>query len=147
VIFGWSVMSEQRATVDSEPAAPAAIVLIVEDEILVRLSSAEHLREAGFEVLEANSADEALEVLKRFHVDVVFSDVTMPGRIDGLGLTRWVQEHRPAVRTIVTSGSEEAVMNVGGYDVFLSKPYRLVDLDYCLQKVFASAKELPRTLG
>jgi CheY-like chemotaxis protein len=107
----------------------------VEGETLVRISTARHLRDLGFTVVEARNADEALEILDHFHVDVVFTDIAMLGHIDGLGFTRWLRQHRPTVKLIVTSGAEATSAAAIGYDMFLSKPYRPVDLDYCLERV------------
>src|SRR3984893_8424442 len=71
----------------AKPARPGCVVLIVEDEHLVRVTSADLLAEAGFEVLEAANADEALRILEATPVvRVVFTDVEMPGSLDGLGL-------------------------------------------------------------
>ena len=68
-------------------------ILLVEDEVLVRMVIAEELRDAGYTVIEANSADEALDLLRHGEVDVqvIFSDVRMPGTIDGAMLARIVR--------------------------------------------------------
>src|SRR5262245_21192751 len=83
-------------------------VLLVEDEPLIRLAVADYLRECGFKVLEAGSADDALAILTatkpEFRIDVLFSDVRMPGKLDGFGLARWVREHRPALPVLLGSG-------------------------------------------
>lgn len=121
-----------QQTLSASNDAAAAVVLVVEDEVLVRLAAAQHLRRAGYEVLEASNADEALRLLATVDVDVVFSDITMPGSMDGLGLVDWVRRHRHQVATIVTSG---ALQPAAGYGMFLSKPYRLIDLDFCLANV------------
>jgi Putative peptidoglycan binding domain len=63
----------------------------------------------------------------------------MLGQTNGLALLRWLRERHPAIKTIVTSGTETNLAALDGYGTFLSKPYRLVDLDYCLQKVLATA--------
>lgn len=79
-------------------AKPPHVVLIVEDEPLVRLTGADLLGEAGFEVLEAANADEALRILEATpEVRVVFSDVEMPGSLDGLGLARRVCRRWPSI--------------------------------------------------
>jgi CheY-like chemotaxis protein len=121
----------QSSVPDSRASAPRAI-LVVEDDVLVRTLAADHLREAGHHVLEASNADEALRLLQKVSVDVVFSDIGMPGSMDGLGLVRRLRRDQPHVKTIVTSGTEQPT---AGYGMFLSKPYRPVDLDFCLAKV------------
>jgi CheY-like chemotaxis protein len=82
-------------------------VLIVEDEVLVRLVLAEQLRDCGYRVLEAGNAVEAIAVLEAdIGVDVLFTDVQMPGPQDGFGLVRWTRQHRPHIEVIVTSGHD-----------------------------------------
>ena len=112
--------------------AAAPVILVVEDEVLLRLAAAQHLREAGCEVLEARTADEALRLLEQADVDVVFSDITTPGSMDGLQLADWLREHRPEVGTVLTSGK---LHPDGRFRYFLGKPYRLADLDLCLAGV------------
>ena len=81
------------------------VVLVVEDEVLIRIAAADHLRHCGLKVVEAGSAAEAQElILSGLNVDLVFSDITMPGAIDGIGLTQWLHEHAPGVPVILTSG-------------------------------------------
>jgi CheY-like chemotaxis protein len=83
---------------------PASTVLVVEDEALVRLPIAEYLRDRGYHVLEAENAAEAIALVETAAVDVVFSDVRMPGRMDGFALARWLREHHPDVPVLLTSG-------------------------------------------
>jgi DNA-binding response OmpR family regulator len=79
-------------------------VLVVEDETLLRIDISEHLRACGYEVLEASSAEEATNTITGMHVDLMFTDVQMPGSIDGLDLVQWVLVTRPSVKIIVASG-------------------------------------------
>ena len=84
---------------------PPPTLLVVEDEHLIRSGVADFLRECGWRVLEAASAAEAIEILESgAPIELVFSDIQMPGAMDGFGLGRWVREHRPGVRVILTSG-------------------------------------------
>lgn len=88
----------------------AKTILVVEDEVLVRMNIADHLREQGFIVLEAATADEARSViLAGVQVDLVFSDIMTPGPIDGAALTDWLVEHNPDVPIVLTSGVEGAL--------------------------------------
>jgi len=88
------------ATIASSPT-----ILVVEDEAMVRMLLAESLREAGYRVIEAGNAAEAITTLSEdASVDVVFSDVRMPGELDGFGLARWVKRHIPGMRILLTSG-------------------------------------------
>jgi len=106
----------------------APVLLLVEDEAMIRLAVGDHLRECGFLVLEACDAEEAVEVFEMgVVVDVLFSDVQMPGAMDGVGLAQWVRTHRPGVAVFLASGNmgkaytAEALCGA----VFFRKPYAL----------------------
>ena len=82
-------------------------VLIVEDEPLVRLCAAQTVEDAGYEVIEAESADEAIAILEsRRDIRVIFTDIHMPGSMDGLKLAHAVRHRWPPIKIIVTSGRE-----------------------------------------
>jgi CheY-like chemotaxis protein len=101
-------------------------VLIVEDEVVVRILLAEALRQAGCEVIEAANADEALAVLlAATSPDVLVTDVKMPGEMDGFELAGLVRLAKPELKVIVTSGhaGPEGALRVA--DAFLPKPYDL----------------------
>ena len=70
---------------------------MVEDEVLIRLVIADYLRDCGYRVHEAVSAEEAILILQapEVSIDIVFSDVEMPGEMDGFGLARWVRANKP----------------------------------------------------
>jgi CheY-like chemotaxis protein len=108
----------------AKPAKLRRVVLIVEDEPFVRLTGADLLAEAGFEVLEAGNADQALRILEATpEVRVVFSDVEMPGSLDGLDLARHICQRWPSTGIVLTSGHRirpEAIPQEGR---FLPKPY------------------------
>jgi DNA-binding NtrC family response regulator len=78
-------------------------VLVVEDDVLIRMPIAQYLRDCGYKVIEAANGDEAMAVLshKETVVDVVFTDIEMPGALDGFGLAKWTREHRPGVDVIL----------------------------------------------
>ncbi|MBV8976704.1 MAG: response regulator [Alphaproteobacteria bacterium] len=97
-------------TATGESDGHKATILIVDDETLVRWVIAEHLQACGFNVLGASSADEAIEAIRRFegHIDIVFSDVRMPGTMDGCALAGWVRANRPSTAVILTSGDAQA---------------------------------------
>jgi CheY-like chemotaxis protein len=79
-------------------------ILVVEDDVLIRMPIAQYLRDCGYRVIEAVSADEAMTVLmhKETQVDMVFSDIEMPGSTDGFGLSKWIRDNRPGVEVILT---------------------------------------------
>lgn len=100
-------------------------VLLVEDEFFIRALLAEELRSHGLMVVEAANADEAWAYLQAGgDADLVFSDVTMPGSMNGVELIRRVKHEYPATKTIITSGNLGPV-NVAELGPFLSKPYGL----------------------
>ncbi|MGH6745355.1 response regulator receiver domain-containing protein [Novosphingobium sp. PhB55] len=105
-------------------------VLLVEDEALIRVIGTDALEEAGYDVLEAGSADEALEILEAYsEVLVLFTDIRMPGSLNGLELARIVHERWPKMKLLLTSGdtwpSENEIPDDGR---FLPKPYRVETL-------------------
>lgn len=105
---------------------PRATVLVVEDELFIRLVSVDALADAGYQVLEADNAAEALRVIENAgDVRVLFTDINMPGNIDGLDLARLVHARWPDIRLILTSGHvrlhPEELPDDGR---FVSKPYR-----------------------
>src|SRR5512140_2219193 len=106
------------------------VVLVVEDEFLLRMDAVDMIAEAGFEVLEAGNADEAIGILEsRRDITVVFTDIQMPGSMDGLKLARAVRGRWPPVKIIATSGH----LHLGETDLpeggrFLPKPYSSVQV-------------------
>ena len=108
----------------AKPANPRGVVLIVEDEPFVRLRGADLLAEAGFEVLEAGNACEALRILEATpEVRVVFSDVEMPGSLDGLGLAHHIRQRWPGIGIVLTSGHRIRAETIPREGRFLAKPY------------------------
>jgi CheY-like chemotaxis protein len=113
---------------DRETCAPPT-VLVVEDEVLIRMMVSECLRQAGCEVFEAASADEALDVLSTSSgPDVLVTDVKMPGAVDGLELASRARQACPGLKVVVTSGHALAQNANGLADAFLAKPFALEHL-------------------
>ena len=108
-------------------ACPArTVVLIVEDEILIRMLLAEALRQADCEVIEAANAEEAFAVLHTSpDPDVIVTDVRMPGSVDGFELAAYVRRTKPGLKVIITSGHAGPNGAIGLADAFLPKPYEL----------------------
>lgn len=99
-------------------------VLVVEDEALIRMTVVEALEDAGFDVVEAASADEAVRLIERHDIGFLFTDIQMPGKLDGVDLAHAVAARFPQARIVVASG------RLTGGDVvlpskatFLAKPY------------------------
>ena len=106
------------------------VVLIVEDDTLVRLVARDMLEDAGFDVREADTADVALVLLEEDPgVDALFTDIDMPGSMDGVALAARVAERWPHIRLVVTSG--RACMrdcDLPDHGRFVSKPYQRAQL-------------------
>jgi CheY-like chemotaxis protein len=105
-------------------------VLVVEDETLVRMVGTVMLEDAGYEVLEAGDADEALKILEGHQgIHLLFSDVDMPGSMNGLDLATLVHERWPNIRLLITSGHHQLNNSrVPGDGQFVPKPWTQGDL-------------------
>jgi two-component system, response regulator PdtaR len=112
----------------------AATILVVEDDFLVRLCAADALSEAGFDVLQADSGPDALRILENGPVDVVFTDINMPGAFDGAGLAQRVRHRWPATAVVITSGRGSPDGDLGEA-CFLPKPYMPDSLPRLIDKV------------
>lgn len=103
-------------------------ILVVDDEPMIRMAVTDHLKDCGFLVIEACDAEEAIEVLEAVRdIALVFSDVRMPGRLNGIGLAQWLSQHRPDVPVVLATGDmgkTYAVKDLCGAHFFL-KPYSL----------------------
>ncbi|MGO7570092.1 response regulator [Rhizobium ruizarguesonis] len=102
-----------------------AVVLVVEDSMIIRMSAVDLVLSAGYEALEACDADEAIRILgARNDIDLVFTDVQMPGTMDGIKLSHYIRDRWPPVRLIIASGAailEESDLPTGSRA--FSKPY------------------------
>ena len=119
------------------PACSRPVVLIVEDEPLLRWNAVAAIEEAGFDVVEAENAIEAISILERRpDIRVVFTDIQMPGSIDGLRLAHLISTRWPPIRIIATSGRlrlREDDLPEGGR--YLTKPYAVADLTGMLREL------------
>lgn len=122
-------MASASLTVDASPQARACI-LVVDDEVLIRLVIADALRDEGYAVVEAASGDEAYELLSAgVPADLLITDIQMPGRMDGIALARAARELRPELLIVFSSAqvaASEAVADVAAG--FLAKPYSTAPL-------------------
>jgi two-component system, response regulator PdtaR len=123
----------------SEPIGAA--VLIVEDEPLIRMGAISSIQDAGFIVHEAASADEAIFLMERHReIRLIFTDIHMPGSMDGLKLAHYVRGRWPPVKIIVTSGQIKARgQELPAGTVFIGKPYRSEDIALEISKMLAEA--------
>ena len=105
---------------EAQAAVPLAHILIVEDEVLTRMVLAESLREAGYSVVETSNADDAIAYVNTgSRVDLVFSDIQMPGSMDGLELARRLRVEHPTLPVILSSAGTDQIAT------FIAKPYRM----------------------
>jgi CheY-like chemotaxis protein len=126
-IFTTSLMlqSEWLDIQHGTTAKKPPVVLVVEDDLLSRMRAADMIVEAGYDVVEAGGAGEAIAILEdRSDIEIIFTDIEMPGSMDGLKLAKYVSGRWPPIKIIATSGYfsvREEDLPQGG--VFLSKPY------------------------
>lgn len=112
------------------PTVPVPVVLVVEDEAFVRMLAVDVLEDEGFAVVAAATADEAWAVLEsRGDIGVLFTDVNMPGDMDGLALAARVAKRWPHIRLVVTSGRKGLSNHeLPDHGQFVQKPYRQSEL-------------------
>ena len=113
---------------DSKDRTPT--ILVVEDEFLIRVMLSDYLQGCGFKVLEGSTADEALAIIEKLDVpiDVVLTDIRMPGSMDGFGLVRWIRANRPDINVIIVSGEAkkaDAAKELCENAPLFEKPYNL----------------------
>jgi CheY-like chemotaxis protein len=117
-----------------------AFVLVVDDETLVRMCAADMAEELGYQVIEAGTADAAIEILEsRSDIRLVFSDVQMPGTMDGLQLVNDIRDRWPPVGLVLTSGNalaRDAHLPDGAF--FIPKPYNTQHIANAFEKALAA---------
>jgi CheY-like chemotaxis protein len=122
-------------------ASNRPVVLIVEDELLLRMNAVDMISAAGFEAVEARDADQAIEILEaRRDITVIFTDIQMPGSMDGLKLARAVRGRWPPIKIVATSGHariSETDLPEGGR--FLPKPYSPGQITGVLRELIGGA--------
>lgn len=118
--------ADRRSSSTGDPSLAGSLVLVVEDDALLRMHAAEVIEEAGFTVLEAEGADEAIRLLEsRTDIQIIFTDIDMPGSMNGLKLAHAVANRWPPIRIVATSGHfhvRDGDLPAGGR--FIAKPYR-----------------------
>jgi len=110
-------------------------VLVVEDEPLLRLLTVESLTSSGFSVLEAGNADAALAMIEEHpEITVLFSDIDMPGSMDGIALARVVRDRWPPIRLLLTSGHTAPARGELPPDArFFGKPTKFDEIEHLLR--------------
>ena len=122
---------------DVEGTPGSGTVLLVEDNPDVAFASTGLLEQLGYSVRWVADARSALQEIERDGIDVVFSDIVMPGKMDGLGLARAIRQMRPALPILLATGYSEAALKAGSDFQILRKPFQLHELSRALA-------ELPR---
>ncbi|NBJ11047.1 response regulator [Microvirga arsenatis] len=138
-------MSTTSTHLSAKADAPPLTILVVEDEVLIRFVIADYLRECGYRVHEAVNAEEAIAILEspEVAVDIVFSDVEMPGSMDGFALARWVRAHKSGIQVILTSGVERSAdiaATLCEAGPLLKKPYPSQDVVDRIRQLAAKAR-------
>lgn len=112
------------------PLKRKTIILVVEDDFLTRANAADMVRDLGFEAIEAADADQAVSFLERTDdITIVFTDIQMPGSMDGLALVALVRDRWPPVALLVTSGEVvPQARDMPSGTRFLPKPYLIEEL-------------------
>ena len=138
-------MTSRPTDEHSESTGP--VVLVVEDVVLVRMLLADYLRKSGYQVLEAADGEEAIRLIQRLLVQVVISDVHMPGATtDGLALARWIREHRPDLKIILASGVFSTLDPADSQfheGALLQKPFKVEELEQRLRSVLGGTAPGP----
>lgn len=118
------------------------LILIAEDEALTRMLAVEFLKDAGFDILEASDVASALlEIHKVRCINLVFTDIQMPGDMDGLALAAWLAQHRPSVPVLLTSGFDRpAISDAGEHRQFIGKPYALSTVEQHIREMLHSQR-------
>jgi CheY-like chemotaxis protein len=127
---------ETQSSPFPDPKERTPTILVVDDEVLIRMAISDFLQECGFKVLEASNADEAIVMIQSHQsvLDLVFSDIRMPGEMDGFGLSKWIRQNTN-IPVILTSGDakkSDAAHELCAEEPFLAKPY---DLHYVVGQI------------
>lgn len=112
-------------------------VLVVEDEPLLRMMAIDVVEDAGFEAIEAANADDAVALLEEHDdIAIIFTDIDMPGTMDGMKLAAAACDRWPPIRVIVTSGHRSAAdISLPKGAVFFAKPYDIDKVTAQLQRM------------
>jgi CheY-like chemotaxis protein len=113
-------------------------ILIVEDEFLIRLTLSEVLADEGYDVLEAETGDEAATLLEQnSDIAVLLTDMQLPGQLDGRALVARARERSPALPVIFMTGRPDALGSSGGPEMFVSKPYLPSEICAAVKRMLA----------
>lgn len=141
-----SSIAERVAEAEAEDRPP--VVLVVEDEVLIRLAIADYLRDCGYTVLEAAAAEEAMAIFgAAITVDVVFSDENLHGPVNGFTLATWIRQNHPGIPVLLTSGAmkaAEVAADVCSDGPLIEKPYPVEHVGDRIKALLAALKAAPQ---
>jgi len=122
-------------------AVVPSVVLVVEDEMLLRMRAVDMVEDAGFTSVEAVGADEAVAILEsRSDIALLFTDIQMPGGMDGLGLAHAVHERWPPIKIILVSGRlQPASVDIPADSRFFGKPLEAKEMIAEMQSMIGHA--------
>ena len=126
---------------------PSSTILVVEPDILVRMIIADYLRDCGYKVIEAVTADDVATVLgTQQKIDLVFAEVQLGGSMDGFGLSRWIREKQPGVDVILASGIAKAAEQAAGLcdEGPVEKPYQPQEVVRRIKILFERRRTAPQ---
>jgi CheY-like chemotaxis protein len=136
------VFNRMNATARKEVASPGSTILVVESNVIIRMAVSAYLRECGYKVIEASDAVEATQVLEAdIKIDIVFTEVDLPGQKDGFALATWIRRERPAVKVVLTSGVKRSAKDAGTLceeGPILAKPYDHGRLERHIRQLLAA---------
>jgi len=134
-------LKTNRCEIPDVSEAMPPLVMVVDDEVLIRIVAVDMLRDAGFRVVEACSADEAITLLATgVAYDLIFTDINMPGSVDGIGLVAYVKQRYPVVPVVVTSGGVALnELSEAGADAIIPKPYSEIALTRTIGRVLGKS--------
>ncbi len=124
-------------------APPIPVVLVVEDEPILRMMAVDLVERAGFEAVEAAGSNDAIRILEtRPDIRVVFTDIDMPGGLDGMKLAAAIRDRWPPIELIITSGKNKpAPADMPPRGLFFSKPYKRDEVTAALRRFVEHSKQ------
>ena len=131
-----------NASAGKEVASPDSTLLVVENNVIIRMAVSAYLRECGYKVVEASDGAEAMLVLEAdIKIDVVLTEVDLPGKMDGFVLATWIRREHPAIKVVLTSGVKRCAKDAGTLceeGPVLDKPYDHGHLERHIRQLLAA---------
>jgi two-component system, response regulator PdtaR len=134
-----NLASSQSNFQHAPQASPRHTVLVVEDEYWLRVDAVREFHRQGFEVFEAQDTDRARSLLQSKAIDLLFTDIRLPGSMDGLALAKFVRATRPEMKVIVASGYVQPEGSPKIADACFGKPYDFVRIVAVIRKLLVDS--------